>query len=175
MTEKTVTTYIAVDGKEFDDEMACGTYELNLLYRASGIRLFIGRKEVKEFSGDDIDVENYATSMTIDRSKKAENDAFMDFYRHWSGCCYLVDAYNGLIDAHGSVSYGEPLVYGTKYRAIKDSEKHDINTDMVCLEQVNVCPCCMLKKTLKNYYTGKDHWGDKTYEWMCQDCYKKGA
>lgn len=80
MTENTVTTYEAFDGKEFDDFMECLSYETNELYQKSGIRFMTSETEVVDKIGScPDDAYNEAEYIKIDRTKKEENFKFINY------------------------------------------------------------------------------------------------
>lgn len=93
MTEHSITWYESEDGKIFVDEMECLDHELNLLYKKSGFTFYVGESKVKEIETEDDKTYNEMTDIYIDRSKKEENDKFIDLLHYNYGWCYIDEAY----------------------------------------------------------------------------------
>lgn len=171
MKEVVTYKYIAVDGKEFDNEFECADYELKILYKESGFRFYQGETEFKKYSPDIVEI---ATRMTIDRSKEKENEAFANMYYDWGGASYVNDAFDKQIDANGFVDYGDLEVNGIEYIAVEDDKRKDCDdtVDFICTKQVNSCPICECVDTLYPYQT-INSWGEKKYKWRCKPCKEK--
>lgn len=89
MKEHTISWYEADDGKIFLDEMECYEYELNLLYKKSGVSFFINRERIEWLTDDSY---NDMTDILIDRTKVNENRAFYQFVHDNYGWCYVEEA-----------------------------------------------------------------------------------
>ena len=92
MIEHVHCTYEAFDGKMFDDEDECLNYELNTLYKESGIRFITITPHIVEDLGSyPDDVYNMAMYVMIDRKKKEENERFVDCAIKYFGWALLED------------------------------------------------------------------------------------
>ena len=86
MTEHSITWYESTDGMIFKDEDKCIEYELNLLYKRSGVGFYIGDTRVNWITVDENDsIYNAMTDIFIDRSKTEENEAFYNFVHDYFG------------------------------------------------------------------------------------------
>ena len=185
MKEHTITWYEADDGTIFVDESEAEHYELNKLYQASGVRLYIGKELVKEFdysgkSNFASETENKVTRMTIDRSKEKENEEFLELYDALRGCCFIGDALHGKIDAYGAVRYPSTPVLGTEYVETPQKKVPGFrypmpvyDTDFVCRKQLNTCPVCGEKKILSPCKHKVNEWKEHSNSWVCDECRKE--
>ena len=72
MRTRTVTTYIAEDGKEFDQESECMRYEFNKVCKEGVVRFYSKDRLIEEPINrkfDDIGFYNSVVRIIIDRSK----------------------------------------------------------------------------------------------------------
>ena len=132
---------------------------------------------MKEYNDEFVET---ATSKTIDRSKEQKNTAFIEEMYFWNGLFYPKAAFDGQIDAYGETRHGQNPVLGTKYIRTPTHtcpgstyEYLDYDTDMICVEQENVCPVCGLRKKLKPYNHRKNEYDEHFHIWMCPECHKE--
>lgn len=92
MKEHIKVTYEAFDGKMFNDQTECLDYELNELYKRSGIRFLYEDGSVAKTL--DEHSYNMADFIDIDRSKEKENKAFVDCVYDQFGWVLLREIYN---------------------------------------------------------------------------------
>lgn len=90
-----LTWYESDDGLIFKEWEDCLKHEANVLYRKSGVRLYIGDQEIEELIIDDDRSYNEATDIFIDRSKVKENEDFNEFVRIDLGWCLINSAIEG--------------------------------------------------------------------------------
>ena len=95
MKEHTISWFESDDGKIFMDEMECYNYELNVLYRKSGVVFYIRDKRVDSIDTEDDRTYNDMTDIFIDRSKTEENEAFYKFMHDNYGWCLVEEALEG--------------------------------------------------------------------------------
>lgn len=95
MIEHVTVQYEAFDGMMFDDMDDCLNYEFMLLYDKAGIKFTDARGCKIEYSKEDPDyMYNVAEYLIIDRTKKKENDRFIDWIHDNFGWCLLDDVKN---------------------------------------------------------------------------------
>ena len=99
MKKHIVIWYEAKDGKTFNSELDCMEYELNLLYKESGVRLYDESNRLIE----KLDVYhdssyNLCKYITIDRTKENENRIFKEMLRYICGWILIEEA----IDDNGA-------------------------------------------------------------------------
>ena len=92
MKEHTISWYEADDGKIFTDEMECYEYELNLLYKKSGVSFYIGKERIEWLTDDSY---NDMTDVFIDRTKIDENRSFYQFIHDNYGWRYVEEVLEG--------------------------------------------------------------------------------
>ena len=92
MKEHVTITYEAFDGKMFDDRMACLDYELNELYKRSGIIFWDADWNAIDTLDDH--AYNQAEFVTIHREKEKENKEFIDCVYDQFGWVLMREIYN---------------------------------------------------------------------------------
>lgn len=100
MTEHVVIWYESKDGKRFDSELECAEYEINLLYKESGVRLYDESDQLIDelyVESDDHRNSSYdlCSYVVIDRSKEKENSILKAALNEWYGWCLIEEAING--------------------------------------------------------------------------------
>ncbi len=95
MREHTISWYESNDGKIFQDASECCEYELNLIYKNSGIDFYIGKEKIQKIDTKDDNAYNEMTDIIIDRSKAEENKTFVDFLYSNYGWCFIKEAFEG--------------------------------------------------------------------------------
>ena len=103
MKEHISTWYESFDGKRFETEDECMTYELNNTYKKSGVQLYTeGMKLIEdlEIYADDEGRDTYDCTeyIIIDRSKEKENKEFCELVHLYCGWCLIEEA----IEAKGT-------------------------------------------------------------------------
>ena len=97
MKKHTVIWYEAKDGKTFDSELDCMEYEVNLLYKESGVRLYDESNRLIEkldVCHDSI-YYNLCKYITIDRTKEKENEIFKKAIDYVCGWILIEEAIDG--------------------------------------------------------------------------------
>lgn len=95
MTEHVIRWWEAEDGKMFQNDMDCMAYELNLAYKKSGVKFYIGDKRVDTIETENDKTYNEITDIYIDRSKEEENREFCFLVRHYYGWSLIEAAIEG--------------------------------------------------------------------------------
>ncbi len=90
--EHTISWYEASNGKIFTDEMECYNYELNLLYKNSGVSFYADKEKIEWLTDESY---NDMTDIMIDRSKAEENKALQQFLYENYGWCEVDKALDG--------------------------------------------------------------------------------
>ena len=103
MKEHISSWYESFDGKRFESEDDCMTYELNELYKKSGVQLYTEDMRLIEnldIFGDDDGMDSYNCTeyVIIDRLKEKENREFCDLVHLYCGWCLIEEA----IEAKGT-------------------------------------------------------------------------
>lgn len=115
MREHTISWYEANDGRIFLDEMECCNYELNLLYKKSGVSFYIGKERIEWLTDDSY---NDMTDIFVDHTKAAENKALYDFLRDNYGWCYVED----VLERPGSSLYSHYRFSESPFEPIQEVE-----------------------------------------------------
>ena len=90
-----LTWYESDDGKIFKDYEDCLLHEANFLYRKSGVRFYVGDKEVGKIIIDDDKTYNEITDIFINREKEEENKEFNELIRWDLGWLLIQSAIEG--------------------------------------------------------------------------------
>ncbi len=95
MKEHISSWYESFDGKRFESEDDCMMYEVNEIYKKSGVRLYTKGMRLIEnlniFENDDgIDSYDCTEYVVIDRSKEKENKEFCELVHLYCGW-YLIE------------------------------------------------------------------------------------
>lgn len=95
MITHTVSWYESEDGQIFADDMECLAHDVNVLYKRSGVRFFIGKEEIENLIIEDDQSYNEMTDIFIDRSKEEENARFKESVQYDLGWCLVDEALEG--------------------------------------------------------------------------------
>ena len=92
MITHTISWYESEDGEIFADFDECLAHDVNVLYKNSGVRFYIGDKLIENLIIEDSRSYNEMTDIFIDRSKKEANMAFLESVHYDLGWCLVQDA-----------------------------------------------------------------------------------
>ena len=97
MKEHVSVWYESFDGKRFETDDECMTYELNNAYKKSGVQLYTEDMKLIEnlkIYADDEGRDSYDCTeyVVIDRSKEEENRIFGNLVRQYCGWCLIEEA-----------------------------------------------------------------------------------
>lgn len=95
MITHTISWYESEDGEIFVDFDECLAHDVNVLYKNSGVRFYIGDKLIENLTIEDDRSYNEMTDIFIDRSMKEANMAFLESVHHDLGWCGVQDAIEG--------------------------------------------------------------------------------
>lgn len=95
MITHTVSWYESEDGEIFADFDECLEHDVNVLYKNSGVKFYIGDKLIENLTIEDDRSYNEMTDIFIDREKEEENQAFLESVHYDLGWCSVQDALEG--------------------------------------------------------------------------------
>lgn len=108
MITHTVSWYESEDGEIFADWEECLAHDVNVLYKNSGVRFYIGDKPIENLIIENDRSYNEMTDIFIDRSMKEANMAFLESVQYDLGWCSVQYAIEGEGSHYRFTKWGDP-------------------------------------------------------------------